>query len=48
MHCPQVSQAQEFESLLMEDDRFELFRPATMGLVCFRLKGSNKVHCMTT
>ena len=33
--------AHEFEALIQEDARFELTAPVTMGLICFRLKGSN-------
>lgn len=36
-----VSQAKQFEKLLLQDQRFELAAPTCMGLVCFRLKGSN-------
>ena len=33
--------AHEFEALIQDDSRFEITAPVTMGLVCFRLKGSN-------
>ena len=37
----QIALAHEFESLIEEDDRFELAVPVTMGLVCFNLKVGN-------
>ena len=40
----QVAQAQQFAELVREDGRFELPVPAVMGLVCFRLKGSNTIN----
>ena len=36
--------AQQFAKLVEADERFELPVPATMGLVCFRLKGSNAIN----
>lgn len=39
-----VSQAHEFESLLLSDPRFEIIGEVTLGLVCFRLKGSNELN----
>lgn len=39
-HC---IQAKQFEKLLLQDQRFELAAPTCMGLVCFRLKGSNEL-----
>eukprot|EP00095_Tigriopus_kingsejongensis_P010576 snap_masked-scaffold1137_size60140-processed-gene-0.11 protein:Tk10576 transcript:snap_masked-scaffold1137_size60140-processed-gene-0.11-mRNA-1 annotation:"aromatic-l-amino-acid decarboxylase" len=40
----QIALAHEFEELVVNDDRFELTMPVTMGLVCFRLKGSNEIN----
>ncbi|XP_033984043.1 aromatic-L-amino-acid decarboxylase-like [Trematomus bernacchii] len=37
----QVALAKEFESLVRADNRFEICAKVVMGLVCFRLKGSN-------
>jgi aromatic-L-amino-acid decarboxylase len=34
----QVALAQEFESLVRGDSRFEMVTEVSMGLVCFRLK----------
>ena len=39
-----VRQAHEFESLISSDHRFEICTPVTLGLVCFRLKGSNDLN----
>jgi len=36
-----VQLAREFEKLLLSDKRFEIFGKVTLGLVCFRLKGSD-------
>ena len=36
-----VKMAHEFERLVEADDRFEITSPVVLGLVCFRLKGSN-------
>uniref|UniRef100_A0A8D3DXS2 Aromatic-L-amino-acid decarboxylase n=1 Tax=Scophthalmus maximus TaxID=52904 RepID=A0A8D3DXS2_SCOMX len=38
----QVALAKEFESLVRADKRFEICAEVIMGLVCFRLKGSNE------
>lgn len=40
----QVSLAKEFESLVRADKRFEICAEVIMGLVCFRLKGSNGLN----
>ncbi|KAK3880492.1 hypothetical protein Pcinc_015013 [Petrolisthes cinctipes] len=37
----QVSLAHQFESHVMEDSRFEIICPVTLGLVCFRLKNED-------
>lgn len=37
-----VALAHEFEELVREDNRFEIFSEVVLGLVCFRLKGSNE------
>ncbi|XP_004090995.2 aromatic-L-amino-acid decarboxylase isoform X5 [Nomascus leucogenys] len=39
-----VQLSHEFESLVRQDPRFEICVEVTLGLVCFRLKGSNKVN----
>ena len=39
-----IALAQEFEALVGADDRFEITAPVTMGLVCFRLRGSNQIN----
>ena len=39
-----IGLAQEFEALIEADDRFEITAPVTMGLVCFRLRGSNHIN----
>uniref|UniRef100_A0A8C9WWT0 Aromatic-L-amino-acid decarboxylase n=1 Tax=Sander lucioperca TaxID=283035 RepID=A0A8C9WWT0_SANLU len=39
----QVALAKEFESLVRADKRFEICAEVIMGLVCFRLKGSNQL-----
>uniref|UniRef100_A0A8C2Z410 Aromatic-L-amino-acid decarboxylase n=1 Tax=Cyclopterus lumpus TaxID=8103 RepID=A0A8C2Z410_CYCLU len=40
----QVALAKEFESLVRADKRFEICAEVVMGLVCFRLKGSNDLN----
>ncbi|XP_066901133.1 3,4-dihydroxyphenylacetaldehyde synthase 2 [Halyomorpha halys] len=35
--------AKHFESLVRKDARFEIVAPASMGLVCFRMNGPNKL-----
>ena len=40
----QVELAKQFAAMVEKDARFELPVPAAMGLVCFRLKGSNTVN----
>ncbi|XP_042281043.1 aromatic-L-amino-acid decarboxylase isoform X4 [Thunnus maccoyii] len=40
----QVGLAKEFESLVRADKRFEICAEVIMGLVCFRLKGSNELN----
>ena len=37
-----VELAKYFEALVLKDDRFEIVGEVTLGLVCFRLKGSNE------
>ncbi|KAF6301599.1 dopa decarboxylase [Rhinolophus ferrumequinum] len=39
-----VQLAHEFESFVHQDPRFEICAEVTLGLVCFRLKGSNKLN----
>ncbi|XP_058799159.1 aromatic-L-amino-acid decarboxylase [Phymastichus coffea] len=39
-----VALAHEFESLLLSDPRFEIVEEVILGLVCFRLKGSNELN----
>ncbi|XP_069852086.1 aromatic-L-amino-acid decarboxylase [Dipodomys merriami] len=38
-----VQLSREFESLLLQDPRFEICAEVTLGLVCFRLKGPNQL-----
>ncbi len=38
LHFQICQRAKEFEALVLTDDRFELFVPCSLGLVCFRLK----------
>lgn len=40
----QVALAKEFESLVRADKRFEICAEVILGLVCFRLKGSNELN----
>uniref|UniRef100_A0A3Q2EKC5 Aromatic-L-amino-acid decarboxylase n=1 Tax=Cyprinodon variegatus TaxID=28743 RepID=A0A3Q2EKC5_CYPVA len=40
----QVALAKEFESLVRADKRFEICAEVVLGLVCFRLKGSNDLN----
>ncbi|XP_012720078.1 aromatic-L-amino-acid decarboxylase [Fundulus heteroclitus] len=40
----QVALAKEFESLVRADKRFEICAEVVLGLVCFRLKGSNEMN----
>uniref|UniRef100_A0A4W3JZ72 Aromatic-L-amino-acid decarboxylase n=1 Tax=Callorhinchus milii TaxID=7868 RepID=A0A4W3JZ72_CALMI len=42
----QVNLAHEFEGLLLQDKRFEIASDVVLGLVCFRLKGSNDLNEM--
>ncbi|KAK3087862.1 hypothetical protein FSP39_011631 [Pinctada imbricata] len=39
-----VMLAHEFEAYIKSDERFEIFGEVVMGLVCFRLKGSNELN----
>ncbi|XP_062847895.1 aromatic-L-amino-acid decarboxylase [Trichomycterus rosablanca] len=40
----QVALAKEFESLVQADERFEICAEVVLGLVCFRIKGSNELN----
>nr|QEE04289.1 DOPA decarboxylase [Nilaparvata lugens] len=40
----QIGFAHQFEAYVNEDERFELVGDVLMGLVCFRLKGSNELN----
>ncbi|TNN02314.1 aromatic-L-amino-acid decarboxylase [Takifugu flavidus] len=39
-----VSLAKEFEKMVLADENFEICAEVIMGLVCFRLKGSNEIN----
>ncbi|EMP34330.1 Aromatic-L-amino-acid decarboxylase [Chelonia mydas] len=39
-----VNLSHEFENLVLQDKRFEICAEVTLGLVCFRLKGSNELN----
>jgi glutamate/tyrosine decarboxylase-like PLP-dependent enzyme len=39
-----VDLAKYFESLVCTDKRFEIIGEVTLGLVCFRLKGTNELN----
>ncbi|XP_034617229.1 aromatic-L-amino-acid decarboxylase-like [Trachemys scripta elegans] len=39
-----VKLSHEFENLVLQDKRFEICAEVTLGLVCFRLKGSNELN----
>ncbi|XP_053206409.1 aromatic-L-amino-acid decarboxylase-like [Panonychus citri] len=39
-----VKLAHDFEDLLKTDQRFEITNPVVLGLVCFRLKGSDELN----
>ncbi|XP_069768341.1 aromatic-L-amino-acid decarboxylase isoform X4 [Narcine bancroftii] len=40
----QVDLAHEFESLVHQDERFEIIGDVVLGLVCFRIKGTNELN----
>ncbi|MEE6465601.1 hypothetical protein FKM82_006614 [Ascaphus truei] len=39
-----VRLAHEFKTLVRQDERFEICAKVVLGLVCFRLKGSNQLN----
>ncbi|KYO42774.1 fidgetin-like protein 1 [Alligator mississippiensis] len=39
-----VKLSHEFEKLVLQDERFEICSEVILGLVCFRLKGSNELN----
>ncbi|XP_050306675.1 aromatic-L-amino-acid decarboxylase-like isoform X2 [Anthonomus grandis grandis] len=39
-----IALAHRFENFVRQDDRFEITEEVLMGLVCFRLKGSNEIN----
>ncbi|XP_022661548.1 aromatic-L-amino-acid decarboxylase-like isoform X2 [Varroa destructor] len=41
-----VALAKEFEHMIQQDERFEIVFPTTLGLVCFRYKGTNRENKM--
>uniref|UniRef100_A0A7N6F906 Aromatic-L-amino-acid decarboxylase n=1 Tax=Anabas testudineus TaxID=64144 RepID=A0A7N6F906_ANATE len=44
LYLKHENQESEFESLVRADKRFEICAEVIMGLVCFRLKGSNELN----
>ncbi|UYV77933.1 DDC [Cordylochernes scorpioides] len=40
----QVAQARDFQKMVETDSRFEVVYPSSLGLVCFRLKGTNDLN----
>jgi aromatic-L-amino-acid decarboxylase len=39
-----INMAQQFLSWVKSDERFEIMAPAPLNLICFRVKGSNKLN----